>query len=120
MKIYTDGSLKETAYVTEGHIEELRGIEPHFKPVTVNESEYIAVIRALGLAWTLHATDVEILSDSQLIVNQLNGTYKTKEPRLQGLALEVLDTASHWFKTVKFTWIPREENKAGKLLEGRK
>jgi ribonuclease HI len=49
---------------------------------TNNEAEYHAVIEALKLAKNLGADEVVILSDSELIVQQLNGNYRVKSPNL--------------------------------------
>lgn len=77
---------------------------------TNNEMEYQAVIYALS-RFKMSA----VFSDSELVVNQVNGTYRVKEPRL----LPLRDAARHWIDRNRNTlaWIPRNENKAGKFLE---
>lgn len=54
---------------------------------TNNEAEYLALLLGLfELKQLLQRNDlVIIVSDSQLLVRQINGTYKVKEPRLQQL-----------------------------------
>src|SRR3990167_7202391 len=55
---------------------------------TNNFAEYSAIISALKKAHELGATEVECVADSKLVVEQLNGRWKVKEPTLQKLFLE--------------------------------
>jgi len=75
---------------------------------TNNIAEYTAVIRALEFAKSERETEVEIRSDSQLIVRQLSGHYKVKSPHLKELKRKI-DSLSQGMK-IKYKWIPREEN----------
>jgi len=60
--------------------------------------------------------NLEIRMDSELIVRQMNGQYKIKEPTLKLLAAEVLKLRNQ-FKNVTFHHVPREQNKeADKLV----
>ncbi|XP_070054960.1 uncharacterized protein [Nicotiana tomentosiformis] len=52
-------------------------------PITNNEAEYEAVIAGLELARELSIEQIMIKSDSQLVVNQMQGTYTAKEGRMQ-------------------------------------
>lgn len=107
MKVYVDANPKMAGFVSEDGDTDILYFAPE---KTNNEAEYTAV------AWALtKLKDVtEILSDSQLIVNQLNRKYHIKEDRLRFLARRVWDLAKG--RNVKFTWVPRKENLAGKLL----
>jgi ribonuclease HI len=49
---------------------------------TNNVAEYAGLIEALTLARDVGATDVEIVSDSELLVKQMLGQYKVKHPNL--------------------------------------
>ena len=110
MDIHTDGSGKtgNYAYVVErsNKVRVFRKIG-----ATNNEAEYLGVIAALK---ENSGTDIHIHSDSQLIVNQLNHEYAIKEERLRKLAEEVWKLAEG--RNVTFSWLPREKNKAGKVL----
>lgn len=81
----------------------------HIGETTVNEAEYSAVIMGLYNAEKMGATEVDIYSDSQLIVNQMNGTWKCREARLQEFREGVIE-AMEKFDKVTFTWIRREFN----------
>jgi hypothetical protein len=48
-------------------------------------------------------------------VNQLNGVYKIKDEKLRKIAYEIKRRMKKRFVEIK--WIPRNINKAGKLLE---
>ncbi|XP_075112601.1 uncharacterized protein LOC107793073 [Nicotiana tabacum] len=52
-------------------------------PITNNEAEYEDVIIGLELARQLGIEQVMIKSDSQLVVNQMQGTYTAREARMQ-------------------------------------
>lgn len=77
---------------------------------TNNEAEYRAVIVALEEAAKLGAGTLEFYLDSELVVRQLRGEYKIKEPRLQELALEVFRLQNN-FARIEFVHVPREKNK---------
>jgi ribonuclease HI len=85
---------------------------------TNNVAEYKALILALTEALNLEprTLNLEIRMDSELIVRQMQGRYKIKEPTLKLLATEVIKLKSQ-FKNVTFHHVPREQNKeADKLV----
>lgn len=88
---------------------------------TNNEAEYQAVIFALKKFKALFGnklasqSEIEIRSDSELLVKQLNGEYKILEPTIQSLFLQVWNLRLD-FKKVKFKLIPREKNKKADSL----
>jgi len=86
-------------------------------PVTNNWAEYEAVVIALGKAHELllRDRDLDFKLDSQLVVEQLKGNWKIKEPELKKQAQKVRDLLEG-FGTVTFTYIPREENKEADRL----
>lgn len=82
---------------------------------TNNTAEYRALIKALEEAGHLGATDVVINMDSELIVKQMLGQYKIKEPTLQPLAQEVIKLLKQ-FQSHSFTHVRREYNKEADAL----
>ena len=72
---------------------------------TNNEAEYEALLTGLKLAKALGATELDIHSDSQLIVGQVNGDYETKEERMQQY-LNLVQHQMSQFQEVKLTHIP--------------
>ena len=112
MKIYCDSSTREACVVVEGHDPM---IFPYFRTLTVNEGEYMAMYFALEHALASRLQSVVVLSDSQLVVNQVNGVYRVRKPHLILLKDAVLVLVKRVGATIK--WIPREENLAGLVLE---
>jgi len=110
MKIFTDGSGKTGKYVYVIPEEKIVRLFQK-RGLTNNEAEYFGVIEALKQN---KDKNICMYSDSQLIVNQLNKKYKIKEPRLKALAEQVWKLCEG--REIKFTWIPRERNPAGKVL----
>ena len=77
--------------------------------MTNNEAEYEALFQGLELAKSLGAESILVQGDSQLIIEQVNGTYEAKEERMK----RYLSKVKQFIKgltTVKFHQIPREEN----------
>ena len=109
MEIYVDGSGSGSyGFIADDTV------RVFFKAnITSNQAEYLTVIEALD--W-VKEKDVTILSDSQLIVNQLNHKFHIKDDKLRELALKVWNLIETKGLNVEFKWIPREENKAGKLI----
>lgn len=90
----------------------LSKIEWFTEEKTNNEMEYYALI--IALKEVAKVGDV-IKSDSQLVVNQVNGKWRVKEQRL----FSCCKIAQENIKKLScvLTWIPREQNLAGHLLE---
>ena len=84
---------------------------------TNNEAEYLALIEALSLA-SKKAGSIEIRSDSRLIVNQMEGGYRVKDPELKPLWEKAQNLAVR-LGSVRLKWVPRDENLAGLWLDGR-
>jgi len=87
---------------------------------TNNVAEYTAVIRALEwlLGRGLKDEDVEVRSDSQLCMFQLNGVYAVRSPRILPLYEEAVSLARR-FRRVRFRWVPREQNGEADALSRR-
>ena len=82
---------------------------------TNNVAEYTAVIIALGELKKLKVTSAIINIDSELIVNQLNGNYRTRDEKLLKLFSRIKDIEQE-FSLIKYNYIPREKNKAADKL----
>ena len=89
--------------------------------ITNNEAEYLAVIFALKKFKQLFGkkitkvSEVQIKSDSELLVKQLRGRYKIIKPEIQSLFLSLWNLKLD-FKKVKFSLIPRDKNKEADFL----
>ena len=118
--IFTDGAslgnpgpmgIGIVIYKDKFRIEEL---SEYIGQGTNNMAEYTAVVRALETVHEIGGLDIHIKSDSQLIVRQLNGQYKVKDPKLIPLKKRI-DTLCKGLK-VKFEHIPREKNEEADAL----
>ncbi|XP_056691775.1 uncharacterized protein [Spinacia oleracea] len=74
-----------------------------------NETEYEVLIAGLTLADELGASGLNIFSDSQLIVNQINGDYEAKDLKMT-LYLEKAKTLASKFKPLSIKQVPRDLN----------
>ncbi len=89
---------------------------------TNNTAEYEAIKNALEslLINKVAPGMVVCYLDSQLVVNQLTGLYRIKEPHLQKLALEVhskiRNLQENGFISIEFRHIPRNQNKVADAL----
>ncbi len=82
---------------------------------TNNVAEYAGLVLALRLARQLGAVEVELILDSNLIVEQLNGRWRVKDAKLQGLfreATQLLAGLRRW--TARHE--PRARNRAADAL----
>jgi ribonuclease HI len=115
MIIYCDSSLKEACI----HDGEGYGLWSYDEPVTNNVGEYKAVLGAINLAQKWGVKDLEVRTDSELVVCQVNGVYNCTKKHLRVLRNKVR-AESKKFNNFKISWVSREDNPAGKILEGRK
>ena len=82
---------------------------------TNNVAEYRAALEGLRLAREYGASEVLVRSDSRLLVEQLSGRFRVKNPtliRLHGEARSLIDE----FGRVQFEHVPREFNKEADRL----
>lgn len=76
---------------------------------TNNVAEYRALILGLELAVEMGLKEIEIQSDSELLVRQMTGHYRVKNPALQDLFKRAREVAAG-LSSVLYQHIPREEN----------
>ncbi len=100
----------------------LKKYSEYLGEITNNEAEYEAIIFALKKFKQLFGkklaknSEIEIRSDSELVIKQLNGEYKILDPKLQKLFITLWNLKLD-FKKIKLKLIPREKNKlADKLV----
>ena len=82
---------------------------------TNNQAEYQGAIAALEAALGLGAREVELRMDSELIVRQLTGRYKVRNPKLLPLYKRMLDLRSR-FDRVALVHVPRAQNAVADAL----
>jgi ribonuclease HI len=116
-KLFTDGGSRGNpgdsacAYVIcnlDGSVVEKSGY--YMGMATNNQAEYYGFKKGLERARDLGIDKISLYSDSQLVVNQMNGFYKVKNQELAPLHQDVAQLAQS-FEKVSFTYVPRELNK---------
>jgi len=69
-----------------------------------------------ALKYVKQNSRVKILTDSKLVANQLRMEWRIKEKRLRLLVEEVFSIIEKKSLSFEIEWIPRSENKVGKVL----
>ena len=80
-----------------------------------NEAEYEAVIAGLNLDHSLEVDQLEVYSDSQLVVRQIEDTYEAKSERMILYLQKVRDLLKK-FVQVQIRHVPRAENSRADAL----
>lgn len=122
--VYTDGGSRNNPGPGAAGVVILRGEETVAEAkqflgekITNNWAEYEAVVLAMGrlLELNLRGADIEFKLDSMLVVEQLKGNWKIKEPTLKPQVEKVRSLAGN-FGSITFTYVPREQNKRADAL----
>ena len=79
-------------------------------PCTNNVAKYEALLNRVKLALEWRITELHIFGDSQLVINQVNNEYQTKDDKLVPYK-KLVDLLRNYFTFVTFQQIPRAENK---------
>jgi 2-C-methyl-D-erythritol 2,4-cyclodiphosphate synthase len=82
---------------------------------TNNEAEYMAALRAAGVCREWGVKKLLLLTDSELLAKQLNGSYKVKSDRILKLCLELRGLLSG-FKVWRVKHVRRSENEEADRL----
>ncbi|XP_024029260.1 uncharacterized protein LOC112093922 [Morus notabilis] len=113
-KLYVDGSSNDNGsgaglvlHTPEGH-KVTSAVRFEF-PASNNEAEYEALLAGLRLAEHLKAENLDIFSDSQLIVNQVKGQYQTRDEKMAAYLKNVKE-ALEKFTTYDIQQVPRADN----------
>lgn len=128
--LYTDGGSRNnpgpaaTGIVIKDEQENvLAAYGEYLGTQTNNYAEYSAMISALKKAHELGATEVACIADSKLVIEQLKGNWKVKEPTLQKLWLQAWNLLQK-FKKYSLAHTLRAGNKeadaeVNKILDAR-
>jgi probable phosphoglycerate mutase len=115
-KLSTDGGSRGNpgpaayGYVLEaenGTVLEARG--ERIGVATNNVAEYRGLLAGLGRAIELGVNELEVVSDSELLVKQMRGEYKVKNEALRELSLEAARLARQ-LDEIAYTAVRREHN----------
>jgi len=82
---------------------------------TNNVAEYRALVAGLEKALELAVPEVEVVSDSELLVKQMRGEYRVKNAALQELSIQAARIARE-IGNVSYTAVRREHNELADRL----
>jgi len=115
IKIYSDAGVFKSRICIYDDLLKKRFISYEKRVKTNNVLEYLALQKALRYAIDTYTNeDVQIFSDSKLIINQIKGEFKINSMDLLQecyICKELLNPH------IKLFWCPRNKNKAGNILE---
>jgi len=121
-RLFTDGGSRgnpgpaASAFVLEaedGTVLEARGTA--IGVATNNVAEYRALVDGLRRAVEVGVAELEVVSDSELLVKQMRGEYRVKNAALQALFREATGLADGIHR-VTFTAVRREHNELADRL----
>lgn len=126
--IFTDGGARGNpgpagigAVILDEKGKVLKEISKYIGETTNNVAEYEALIAALSYAKEtfgekLRTMRVDVQMDSELIVRQMNGLYKVKEPSLQERFAKIALMRLEDMPNLTFSHVRREKNKHADML----
>ena len=121
-KIYTDGCSRGNPgpagigiLIINNDGKEIKRISEYIGKTTNNVAEYKAILRAVSECISRKIDKAIFFTDSELIVNQLNKSYKIKDEKLKNLYVKLLSKLIN-FKNWSIKHIPREHNKIADSL----
>ncbi len=121
-KLWTDGGARGNpgpaayAYVLEA--EDGTVLAAHGEAMGVatnNVAEYSALIAGLGRAVELAVGELEVVSDSELMVKQMRGEYRVRNATLRELSVRAARLARE-LGSVRYTAVRREHNELADRL----
>ena len=121
-KLFTDGGARgnpgpaASAYVLEA--DDGTVLAAHGETIGVatnNVAEYRALVAGLEKARELALGELEVVSDSELLVKQMRGEYKVKNAALRELSLQAAQLARE-IGDVRYTAVRREHNELADRL----
>ncbi|NIT14055.1 MAG: reverse transcriptase-like protein [Candidatus Dadabacteria bacterium] len=94
----------------------IKEIKKFFPELTNNQAEYKALILALDYLITSNINQpVKFFTDSQLLANQINGSWKVKHPDI-ALLFKEAKALINKLPSFEISYIPRDENKEADRL----
>ncbi len=99
--------------------ETLKAVGRYIGRATNNVAEYRGLLGCLELAKEYDACSLVVHSDSQLLVNQMRGTYRVKKPHLKVLHTQILEALREGSVRFEIHHIPREGNREADSLARR-
>jgi probable phosphoglycerate mutase len=121
-RLFTDGGARGNpgpaayAYVIEAEDDTVLASEGLTIGVATNNvAEYRALVAGLERAAEIGIDELEVVSDSELLVKQMRGEYRVKNEALQALNRQAAALATR-FRRVAYTAVRREHNELADRL----
>ncbi len=125
LRLHIDGASRGNpgeagfgVYVTTPEGASVASLYGYLGRATNNVAEYQALLHALRYALERGTREVDVYSDSELLVRQLAGRYRVKNPGLQPLFREASALLAR-FARARVTHVPRERNREADALANR-
>ena len=125
LRLHVDGASRGNPgeagfgiHVTDPEGGEVAALFGYLGQATNNVAEYQALLHGLRFALANGATSVEVFSDSELLVRQLEGRYRVKNAGLQPLFREAQSLLAR-FSRARVSHVPRERNREADALANR-
>jgi ribonuclease HI len=122
LRLHVDGASRGNpgeagfgVHVTGDDGSEVASLYGYLGKATNNVAEYQALLHGLRFALARGASRVEIFSDSELLVRQVEGRYRVKSPGLQPLHREAKGLLAR-FERARVAHVPRERNREADAL----
>lgn len=121
-RLFTDGGARGNpgpaayAFVLEAEDDTVLASEGEAIGVATNNvAEYRALVAGLERAAELGIDELEVVSDSELLVKQMRGEYRVKNEALRALNRQAAELAAR-FRRVVYTAVRREHNELADRL----
>jgi ribonuclease HI len=121
-RLFTDGGARgNPGPAAYGYVLEAEGgavLAAHGEVIgtaTNNVAEYRALLAGLEKALELGVDELEVVSDSELLVKQMRGEYKVRKPTLRELSTQAAELADE-LRSVTYTAVRREHNELADQL----
>ena len=121
LEVYIDGASKGNpglagiGVVICKNGEVIGNVSKFIGKATNNVAEYKSLIFAMQESLIEHADKLRVFSDSELLVNQINGEYKIKNENLKSLYAQVVHL-KRGFKLFEISHISRDYNRGADKL----
>lgn len=125
LRLHVDGASRGNpgeagfgVHVTAPDGSALASLFGYLGKATNNVAEYQGLLHGLRFALARGATAVEVFSDSELLVRQLEGRYRVKSAGLVPLHREAQSLLAR-FERARVAHVPRERNREADALANR-
>lgn len=121
--IYTDGWARNNpgpagigVFIADENGKKIEGRYKYLGIATNNQAEYQGALHGIRRGIELGATEIELRMDSNLVIEQLSGNFKIKNPELKLIFTEIQDLLRNWAGKIQFVHVRREFNKEADRL----